>query len=132
MVDDVRENHRVRAQVPLRLKSDQAKGVTVNMSATGVYFVTDAALSAGQPVRFSIQFENNTDPSGILFLECEGNVTRVEHAGEKFGVGIRILESRLERRDRRVQNIPEARAGQPERRRPWQPAAPPERAETTY
>src|SRR5688572_26721199 len=115
MADDGRQNQRVSAQVPLRLKGDAAKGVTANMSARGVFFVTDAALSEGQPIRFSIEFENCTDPAGILYLECEGAVARVEHAGEKFGVGVRILESRLERRDRRVQKVASAgRLGGPE------------------
>ena len=116
-----RKSDRVRAQVPVQLKDVGGAGVTVDMSATGVYFVTDAIMAAGQSIRFSIEFQNAADPTSLLYLECVGEVARVESVDGKLGAGIRITESRLERRDRRSQDDRLTRlAPRAERRRPWE------------
>jgi len=123
MGDMRRINDRVRAQVPVRLEDEGVDGMTLDLSPTGLFMVTDARLAAGQTIRFSIEFENSADPNGLLYLECFGEVVRVESTDGKTGVGIRIGESHLERRDRRSQ-AERRRSARPERRRPWDPRTP--------
>ena len=69
-------------------------GVTRDISPSGIFFETDAEMTQGSPIHFSLEFEN---PSGKLLLECSGEIVRVERAGGKVGVAAKILESRLER-----------------------------------
>lgn len=64
------------------------KGVARNVSANGIYFVTAAALEPGQPVSFSMQFEQF--PSGPLEVRCTARVVRVEEQGTSKGVGASI------------------------------------------
>src|SRR5688572_13041214 len=87
--------HRMSAAIPVELEGG-ASALTRDISASGIYFVTDADLSEGSAIRFSVEFDS---PSGKMFLECNGEVVRIERGGGKLGVGARILESRLERRN---------------------------------
>lgn len=89
-----RKHERVSAVVPVRL-SDGGGGVTRDLSPAGVFFVVDQNMEAGQTLRFTLEFEN---PSGPLYLDCVGEVVRVEDSEGKRGVAVRIVESRLERR----------------------------------
>ena len=88
-----RRHDRVNAVVPVRIENG-AEGITRDLSPAGVYFVTAQELRAGESVRFTVEFDS---PSGKLFLECSGEVVRVEDAAGKTGVAVRITESRLER-----------------------------------
>ena len=100
MAREPRQNDRVNAEVPVRLE-DGTSGVTRNISPGGVYFIVDEKLAEGQSIRFSIEFTHPASPadSGVLHLECIGNVVRVEEAHGKRGVAVKIVESRLERRE---------------------------------
>lgn len=100
MAREPRQNDRVNAEVPVRLE-DGTGGVTRNISPGGVYFVVDEKLSAGQSIRFSIEFTHPAGPAdaGVLHLDCVGSVVRVEEAHGKRGVAVKIVESRLERRE---------------------------------
>ena len=65
------------------------EGVARNVSANGIYFVTDAALEHGQQVNFSLQFEDF--PSGPIAVHCTARVVRVvEERGTSKGVGAAI------------------------------------------
>ena len=72
-----------------------AKGVTHDLSATGVYFETDLNFEKGSLIRFKINFDtpilgNKTQ------LECTGRIVRVEtHDGGKVGVAVRLDEQHL-------------------------------------
>ena len=115
-----RKSERVNAAVPVNLKDQAVAAVTADLSPTGVFILTEAALEIGQTLRFTIEFENNVDRGGALFLECVGQVVRVQADGGRTGVGVQMSETRLERREfRRVH--PEAPAATPRsgRRRPW-------------
>jgi len=101
MSDMRRSSDRIRAQVPVRLHDGGAQAMTLDLSATGLFLVTDAVIEIRKTIRFSIEFENNADPHVRLFMECFGEVARVEQRDGKTGLGIRITEYKLERRDRR-------------------------------
>lgn len=81
-----RQQERFAAELKLRLEGGY--GVLRNVSASGVYFVTDVALREGQPVKFSVDFPNF--PSGPISVNCIARVVRVEEQGAKKGVAAAI------------------------------------------
>lgn len=81
-----REQQRFAAELTLTL--DEGYGRVRNVSASGVYFVTDVALREGQPVKFTLEFQNF--PSGPISMKCTGRVVRVEEQEGKRGVAVAI------------------------------------------
>jgi hypothetical protein len=94
MSGEARRCARVAADVRVLL-ADGCEGVTRDVSASGIYFVTDADLAEGGPIRFSVEFGSE---AGKMYLECCGEVVRIERGGGKLGVAARITESRLQRK----------------------------------
>jgi hypothetical protein len=92
---DPRQNERVSAVIPVRLE-DGAEGVTRDLSPAGVYFVTAEKMRDGEPIRFTLEFDN---PMGKLYLDCAGQVVRIEDSNGRIGVAVKITESRLDRRE---------------------------------
>ena len=70
------------------IQLDGGVGIARNVSATGIYFVTDVALERGKPVNFTLDFKNY--PGGPLRLACTASVVRVEPRDGKIGVGASI------------------------------------------
>jgi hypothetical protein len=89
-----RQHERVNASVPVHLE-DGSGGQTVNLSPTGVFFVTDQPMAEGGSIRFTIEFENEW---GSLLLECHGEIVRIEQAAGRIGVAARIRETQMQRR----------------------------------
>lgn len=81
-----RKDERFDTRLPLRL--EQGEGVVRNVSANGIYFVTDVALRVGEPVKFTLEFQNF--PGGSIRAHCIARVVRVEEQGEKNGVAASI------------------------------------------
>jgi len=81
-----RKEERVVAHLPVKL--DGGEGVVRNVSANGIYFVTDVALRTGQPVKFTLEFLDF--PSGPLAVNCVARVVRIEEQGTRRGVGASI------------------------------------------
>jgi hypothetical protein len=81
-----RQQERFAAELKVMLEG--GCGVVRNVSASGVYFVTDVALREGQQVRFSIEFPNF--PSGPISLNCIARIVRIEERGAKSGVAAEI------------------------------------------
>lgn len=67
---------------------DGREGLVRNVSASGVYFLTDAPLETGQPVSFTLQL--GSFPGGAIAVDCKGHVVRVEEKGTKKGIGAAI------------------------------------------
>lgn len=63
---------------------DDARAITVNLSSTGVYFVTDQPLTAGQEILFVVTFEHST-PAGTR-VTCNGRILRIDGRPDGFGV----------------------------------------------
>ena len=81
-----RKEERFDTELPISLEAGQ--GLARNVSASGIYFVTDVALQVGQQVKFTMQFENF--PSGQIAVNCVARVVRLEERGASRGVGASI------------------------------------------
>ena len=88
-----RAQQRVSAAIPVIVEGVRA-GTTRNMSPSGIFFETEADMSTGASIHFSVTFDN---PPGKLMLACTGKIVRVESLEGKMGVAVKIVESRLER-----------------------------------
>ena len=89
--DEKRREERIFTTLPVELRA--ATGVTRNVSATGMYFETDAAFSPGGELRFAVAFDT---PGGRMRLNCQGSVLRVEAGAARVGVAVKITESTME------------------------------------
>ena len=94
MRGSARRHERINSSVPVAIEGG-AIGETLNMSPSGIFFVTDAELRPEGPLRLTLEFAS---PSGTLYLECEAEIVRVERGDGKMRVAARITDSRLERR----------------------------------
>jgi len=75
--------------VVLPVKLEQGEGWTRDVSAGGVFFTTQGALSSGERNRFTLVLEH-VDPNGALAIPCEGQVVRVESQHTAMGVAVRF------------------------------------------
>ena len=69
----------------LRIKLDQGDGRMRNVSASGVYFVTDVDLKPGEALKFTLEFSGLQ--IGVVCARCEARVVRVDPHGTLRGVG---------------------------------------------
>jgi hypothetical protein len=88
--NEQRREERVPASLPVGL--DGGSGVTRDVSASGIFFETDASYAAGSHIRFTVAIGT---PGGDMVLSCQGEIVRVEHLGAKVGVAVRITESSI-------------------------------------
>ena len=86
-----RREERVRAALPVYL-GDNLSGTTRDVSASGIFFETDASFAAGGSISFAIDIDA---PAGKMQLNCRGEIVRVERRETRVGVAVRILESSL-------------------------------------
>jgi hypothetical protein len=82
-----RREKRVRAALPVQLV--RAKGVTRDVSRSGVFFETEAHCRVGSPVHFAIRLET---PWGPAHFDCRGRIVRVERHDELLGVAVQFSE----------------------------------------
>ena len=82
-----RKEERFDTELAVKLEGG-GEAVARNVSASGVFFVTNRALEAGQPVRFSLEFLDF--PSGPIEVYCSARILRVEEQGAGRGVGASI------------------------------------------
>lgn len=90
-----RKEERVPADLALKLEGGQ--GRVRNVSASGIYFLTDVPLTEGQPVDLKLEFRDF--PSGPLEVTCIGRVVRVEQQGAEMGVAAAISSFEFRRMD---------------------------------
>lgn len=82
-----------REQVALPVTVGKGKqGVTQDVSASGLFFLTDSAQRVGSQVAIEIQLDT---PSGPMKLEATGEILRIEPRGGQTGVAVKLVESRL-------------------------------------
>lgn len=81
-----RQEERFDTTLAMRLGDGHA--VARNVSANGIYFLTDVALEAGETVTLTLDFENF--PGGPIRVNCLARVVRVEEREGKKGVGAAI------------------------------------------
>lgn len=63
---------------------DEGRAITINLSSTGVYFVTDQPLTAGQEILFVVTFEHSTRAG--TRVTCNGRILRIDERPDGFGV----------------------------------------------
>jgi hypothetical protein len=86
-----RAEERVSATWPVDL--GVASGVTCNVSASGMFFETNATLALGNQIKFAVELDT---PGGKLMLRCRGSIVRLEPRENRVGVAVKITESQLE------------------------------------
>lgn len=84
-----------RFDTTLPVKLERGGGVARNVSATGIYFVTDQALKAGATVTFALDFQDF--PGGPIQVSCIARVVRIEKQGAKKGVAAAIQSFEFQR-----------------------------------
>ena len=74
---------------------NHAKGVTHDLSSTGVYFETDVNFEKGSLIRFRINFDSPV-MGNMTQLDCTGRIVRVDtgDAG-KVGIAVKLDEQHL-------------------------------------
>ena len=83
-----RREERVSSVLPVDLGT--ATGVTRDISASGVYFETDASYAFGSDISFRLELDT---PEGRKVLRCRGSIVRIEPRNERVGVAVKITES---------------------------------------
>jgi hypothetical protein len=89
---DNEQRREERVPASLRVGLDKGSGVTRDVSASGVFFETEAAYAAGSTIRFTIDLGT---PGGDMVLSCQGDIVRVENRGGRIGVAVKITESSI-------------------------------------
>jgi hypothetical protein len=82
-----RKEERFDTELMVKLEGG-GEGVGRNVSASGIFFVTDVALEEGQPVKFTLEFQDF--PSGPVEVNCSARVVRVEEQGTGRGIAVWI------------------------------------------
>jgi Tfp pilus assembly protein PilZ len=77
-----------RFDTTLAVRLEEGGGTARNVSANGIYFVTDVALEVGARVNLALDFQNF--PGGPIQVSCVARIVRVEAQGAKKGVGAAI------------------------------------------
>jgi PilZ domain len=92
-VPDRRQAQRIVVRLPVELEN--GKGITRDVSAGGVFFLTDLSFSIGEPINFRLVLER-ADPVGPLRVRCQGRVVRLERCDSARGVAVSIASHHLE------------------------------------
>jgi hypothetical protein len=79
---------RVDSELPVEIGG--AKGLTRNLSATGVYLETTVNQVPGSRVHFVVEVLVNGE---ALNMVCAGEVTRVEHKSGTVGIAVKLTSS---------------------------------------
>ncbi len=91
-----RREERERKTLPVKVSGDNLKGVTRDLSPSGVYFETSSSFQVGSMISLTIDFNS---PQGMQ-LECEGTIVRVEGRGpNRVGVAVRMNNKALKLRE---------------------------------
>ena len=85
-----RREERVAASLPVALAN--ASGMTRDVSATGIFFETEAEYSPGNKIELTVELHS---PAGKLQLKCQGAIVRIERHDSKVGVAVEITNSLL-------------------------------------
>jgi hypothetical protein len=87
-----------RISVALPVELERGKGITRDVSVSGVFFETDLSFSLGAPINFCLVLEH-VDQGGPIRLRCHGTIVRVERRNGKVGVAVAIDSHRIELSD---------------------------------
>jgi hypothetical protein len=83
-----------RFRLELLVEWDRGTGITRDVSAGGVFFVTEQLFSPGDPLECALVLAH-LDPDHPIRLHCRGQVVRVEPVDGKTGVAVAITAYRV-------------------------------------
>jgi PilZ domain len=78
-----------RYPVTLDVAVDNHRAISRDVSASGIYFETDASLAPGRTISFAFSLER-VYPDVRLALQCVGTIVRVERRNGRRGVAATI------------------------------------------
>ena len=81
-----RRHERFSAHLKIRL--DRGEGVVHNVSAGGIYFITDVRLDIGQELTFQLEFPHAV--GGTIAATCTARIVRTEIKSRHYGIGASI------------------------------------------
>lgn len=79
-----------RFPTELSMETDGIPGLTKNVSATGIYFETQAAHEIGSRVHLTVEVNVRGEK---LKLVCDGMVVRVDHKDGVLGIAAKLESS---------------------------------------
>ncbi len=89
-VNPVRGSERVK--MVLSVNIDGIKGVTHDVSSSGIFLEVESPIEPGKIVEFLVTLDS---PSGDLVLSCQGEVVRSEEFEKSYGIATKILSLEL-------------------------------------
>jgi hypothetical protein len=94
-VDKRESNKRREERVGTALLVDlgTTRGITRDVSASGVFFEADATYALASEITFAVELDT---PSGRMVLKCKGEIVRIEPRDARVGVAVKIIDSTLE------------------------------------
>lgn len=90
------KEQRTERREPIRLMLQLDGGVsavTRDISPTGLFFETDSEPRLGSVIHIEIQLDGASDP---MKLKAQGHIVRIDSHNGRTGVGVKLLDSRLE------------------------------------
>jgi hypothetical protein len=84
---ELREAPRFPGSLPVL--TENSKGITRDLSHSGIFFETDGSFSPGQSIEFSFVLEH-LYPDRPVCLKCKGSIVRVEKKGQRTGIATTI------------------------------------------
>jgi len=88
---DERKEKRVKAMLPVDLGG--AAGVARDVSASGMFFETDASYAVGSPISLALNLDT---PWGKVMFKCQGKIVRLEPHDRKVRVAVKFTESAVD------------------------------------
>src|SRR5438445_11885134 len=101
-VTERRQASRIRVVLPVDVmlpeQSETRRGITRDVSASGMFYETEHVLPFGEQIRVVLLFKQGL-PEVPLRVLCEGRVVRVEPREGKAGVAVVFTSYRFEPED---------------------------------
>ena len=90
--EDQEKRGRERVCTALPVRMGTATGMTRDVSASGIFFETDARDAVGELISLTVELDT---PRGKRMLKCQGDVVRIEPRDTRVGVAVKIIESTM-------------------------------------
>ena len=85
---EIRRGERLGAALAVNL--GKKSGVTRDVSASGIFFETDAAYRKGSEIRFELDLDT---PWGKAKCDCRGTIVRVERHDGTVGIAVQFSDA---------------------------------------
>ena len=82
-----------RIETKLPVKLGDMDGLTVNISASGVFFEMEKDQKEGSIIKFNVEL--NT-PGGPFLLACQARVVRVQEINGRYGIATQIISQEFQ------------------------------------